>query len=412
MGKKGHEVDWILQAADGRAGGGARPYGSGTAYVAAANDGLSRFARVRRCCADIRNDFRVFGLLASRDYALVQIKDKYIGALIAIAAAKLYRVPVFYWLAYPHGEASLYAARTGVARYPVFYRLRGLVQKWLLYRVIMPACAHVFVQSEQMRADVAREGIPREKMTAVPSSVDIGEIDAACTPRGRSAPRGEQTIVYLGTLLRERRLDFLVLCLLRVLAHVPDAKLVLVGSGESPEDEAWLWREAGRAGVSRAMTITGRLPGPAAWQHVRDAAVCVSPYYPTPILLSTSPTKLVEYMALGKAVVASEHPEQSEVIEHSGGGMVCRWNVAEFADAMVRLLRDPATRTAMGRAGRRYVEQWRAHSVMVERVERRYRDLLYGRPLIEPTSRAARVFDAPRLSRSPCDSKISQSHDA
>jgi hypothetical protein len=34
-----------------------------------------------------------------------------------------------------------------------------------------------------------------------------------------------------------------------------------------------------------------------------------------------SPTKLVEYMALGKAVVANDHPDQRMVLEQSGAGI-------------------------------------------------------------------------------------------
>jgi glycosyltransferase involved in cell wall biosynthesis len=98
----------------------------------------------------------------------------------------------------------------------------------------------------------------------------------------------------------------------------------------------------------------------------------VSPYYPTAILSSTSPTKLVEYMALGKAVVANVHPEQSEVVRESGGGVLCGWDEAEFAEAIVFLLMHPSTAAAMGRAGRRFVETRRTHGLMVDLVVARY----------------------------------------
>jgi glycosyltransferase involved in cell wall biosynthesis len=142
------------------------------------------------------------------------------------------------------------------------------------------------------------------------------------------------------------------------------------------EDEELLRREARRLGVASALTITGWLPMAEAWQHVRRAAVCVSPYYPVPILRSTSPTKLVEYFALGKAVVANDHPEQSLVIEQSGGGIVCRWDEDEFAEAIVALLGDAERAAAMGRAGRQFVTEQRTHWAMVTLVARRYREVL------------------------------------
>ena len=94
---------------------------------------------------------------------------------------------------------------------------------------------------------------------------------------------------------------------------------------------------------------------------------------------STSPTKLVEYMALGKAVVANDHPEQSEVIEQSGAGLLCGWDEEEFADAIVELLRDPERAAAMGRAGRAFVAARRTHWAMVDLVAERYTQALAGR---------------------------------
>src|SRR5690606_25643059 len=129
----------------------------------------------------------------------------YLSAVLALLAARRHDVPFFYWLAYPHPEASLHAARTGTARYRFFYYLRGVVQRFLLYRVIMPGATHVFVQSEQMRRDVAREGIPLEKMTAVPSSVELAKIDAVTPPADVEKPAGERWLMYVGTLIRDRK---------------------------------------------------------------------------------------------------------------------------------------------------------------------------------------------------------------
>jgi glycosyltransferase involved in cell wall biosynthesis len=376
---RGHRIDWLLQAAEPASSSGTQPFKGGIAYVAPTNAGNTRLARLKRYLADALNDFKVFGLLKRRRYSLVQIKDKYFGALLAIAAAKLHGVPVFYWLAYPHGEASLYAASKGIARYRWLYRLRGAMQRIVLYRIIMPACTHVFVQSEQMRRDVAKEGIPLDSMTAVPSSLNLRDIDAAAGVADE-APAGPPTVVYLGTLLRERQLDFIVRAHALVVRAVPAARLVFVGSGWMPDDELLLRREAERLEIGGNVTITGWLPMREAWQHVRRAALCVSPYLPVPILRSTSPTKLIEYMALGKPVVANDHPEQADVLRASGAGIVCAWNEQEFAAAIVELLKDPQRCKTMGAAGRSYVAEHRTHWAMVELVAGRYRQHLREPP--------------------------------
>jgi glycosyltransferase involved in cell wall biosynthesis len=176
--------------------------------------------------------------------------------------------------------------------------------------------------------------------------------------------------MYLGTLGRERRIDFLLRTLARVLRDIPETKLYLVGKGEQPGDEEYLQQEAQRLGVSSSVVFTGQLPRQQALQYVQDADVCVSPFYPTPVLNSASPTKLVEYMAMGKAVVANTHPEQKLLIEESGCGYCVPYEEDAFAAAIVKLLRAPELARAMGARGRRYAVEHRSYGVIATGVER------------------------------------------
>jgi glycosyltransferase involved in cell wall biosynthesis len=393
---RGHRVDWLLQADEPGTATGRQAHAGGTAYVARTTAQRTRISRILKYCFDVLNDCRAFWLLRGKQYSLVQIKDKYCTALPALLAAKLFRVPVFYWQAYPHAEAAVFAAENGIARYSLLYALRGRLQSWLLYRVLMPACDHVFVQSEQMRVDVAHHGIAAERTTAVPSSIDIAEVDRSlgrCENSLEPADSGPR-LVYLGTLLRERQLSFLTLVLAHVLQRRPDVHLEFVGEGGMPADEEHILAEARRLDIEANVTITGWLPLPDAWQRVRNSRICLSPYRPIPILRSTSPTKLIEYMALGKAVVANDHPEQSVVVRQSGCGIVSPWEAGPFADAILKLLEDPELCDQMGRAGRSYVERFRTHTALSDLVLDAYGHVL--QPGIAPVIRARASGDLPK----------------
>jgi glycosyltransferase involved in cell wall biosynthesis len=380
LARRGHRIDWLLQAESPKAPHGTQGFGNGTAFVAATDGGGSRWRRVRKTLLSLRNDCRIFGLLKRGQYSLVQAKDVYLAGILALLAAKRYRVPFLYWLAYPHADFYLYAARIGTARYRFFYYLRGAAQKFLLLKIIVPAAQHVFVQSEQMRKDLAAEGVPFEKMTPVPSSLNLDGMTAEPGSPPIQKPPGERWILYLGTLVGERHLDFLVRVLAAVREAVPKTKLLLVGAGERPWDEEALRREAERVGVADSLVITGWLPMQRGWEYVRAADVCLSPYFPIPMLRSTSPTKLIEYMALRKAVVANDHPEQTLVVSESGAGIVTPWEERAFADAVVHLLQHEQEARAMGDAGRVFVERHRTHRHMADVVENRYRAVLAETP--------------------------------
>jgi glycosyltransferase involved in cell wall biosynthesis len=231
-----------------------------------------------------------------------------------------------------------------------------------------------------MRSDIAAEGIPMHKMTAVPMGVSKEMFAAPESSRSRRVlPEGIPCVLYLGTLGKVRRLDFLIRVFSRVNAKIPAARLYLVGRGDHPEDEVFLKKEVDRLGLQASVVFVGQLPQAAALDYVREADVCTSPFYPTPVLRSASPTKLVEYMAMGKAVVANDHPEQKRVIDDSGSGLCVPFEEQPFADAIIRLLQDPAEALSMGQRGRRYAFEHRAYGVIADTVEKQLLAIAEGR---------------------------------
>jgi glycosyltransferase involved in cell wall biosynthesis len=367
---RGHRIDWLLQSEHTCARGYVTPWGGGHVWVGATDLGASRFSRLRKHVRGIRNDLRLFKLLKTGGYDIVEVKDKFIAGLCAALASRMYRKRFVYWLSYPFPEAYLHGARDGTARYPLLWLIRGGIFKVLLYRMILPAADHVFVQSEQMRRDVAAEGIPLERMTAVPMGVRNTSVTATEVTTRKLIPVGQPSFLYLGTLNKVRRLDFLIRVLERVLKRVPNAKLYIVGAGEDPSDEQVLIDEAKKFKVSHAVVFVGKLPQREALRYVLETDVCVSPFYPTPVLNSTSPTKLVEYMASGKAVVANEHPEQELIIRESGAGYCVPWDEKAFATAIVKLMQNAPQARRMGALGKQYVQTHRTYSVIADQVER------------------------------------------
>jgi len=367
---RGHRIDWILQSENACSRAYVAAWGGGTVWVGPTDLGTSLMRRVRKHCLGIAHDMKLFSLLRSGGYDLIAVKDKFVAAMFAVMAARLFRKRFVYWLSFPIPEASLQAAQDGTARYPILYRIRGAFFSGILYRIILPAADHIFVQSDKMLRDVAAKGISQSKMTAVPMGIRLASFAIRESAERRVIPAGERCILYLGTLGRARRLAFLVRVLATIKKELPDVKLYLVGSGEDPRDEQELIDEAIHLNVRSSLVLVGRLPQHEALRYVLEADVCVSPLFPTPIFNLASPTKLVEYMAMGKAVVANDHPEQRLVIEQSGGGYCVPYEESAFAQAILTLLRAPELARAMGERGRRYATEHRSYGFIADRVER------------------------------------------
>jgi glycosyltransferase involved in cell wall biosynthesis len=187
--------------------------------------------------------------------------------------------------------------------------------------------------------------------------------------------QGRIPVVYIGTLSRSRRLDFLIKAFHIVHEKIPEAVLVLVGSA-SERDMNSLRNEVKRYALQKHVLFTGYLPLREAWGYVRAATVCVSPIPPNPILNVGSPTKIIEYMAWSKPVIANDHPDQSKVLVESGGGLVVPYDVDAFSNAIFDILQNSEKAQSMGSRGKSYVRAHRSYESISEMLDTKYRVLL------------------------------------
>jgi glycosyltransferase involved in cell wall biosynthesis len=93
--------------------------------------------------------------------------------------------------------------------------------------------------------------------------------------------------------------------------------------------------------------------------------------------------KLLNYMAAGKAIVASAGSAKG-VVDGVTGRVVADGDEAAFADAIVQLLRDPGERARLGAAARRAVADPAAWDGVLDRVESIYRQVTASRRLGAP----------------------------
>ena len=352
-------------------------WGAGEVFLCAAPTG-----RVRKHLALLT--LVVGHLLRCRKerYDAIQVRDAVLPALIGLCIARREGIPFFYWMSYPIYEAHIERLRAhplsmGLLRY-VGVALRGHVGNWLLYRCVLPASDHIFVQSHRMLEDVAREGVAESKMTPVLMGADLDAIDASLIEPAHDARlEGRRVVAYLGTLARVRRIDFLFEVLARVKQHVSNAVLVLAGDANEPSDREWLQQRAREVGVADDVIWTGWLPKEEAWRFVRASEVAVSPIPPSSELDCGSPTKAVEYLALGVSTVGNDQPDQARVIRESGAGICVPYSVEAFASAIVGLLEHPGEAVRMGARGPSYVAAHRSYEVIARGLAATYGRLIH-----------------------------------
>ena len=376
--RRGNFVDFVMQAADEAQGSGAVTWYGRTVWVGSTDTGNSLLHRGRRLFLGLWHNINCLRLTSASNYDAIQVRDMYLFAIIALMYARKRKTRFFFWLSWPEPESQLLRARSRTAQYPFLTLIRGHLSGWLLYRHILPHCDHVFVQSEQMKSDICRHGIGSGRVSPVPMGVDISMFPAVTIAAPAPGCRRQYQIGYLGVISAERHLDVLVDMLALLRSHGLPAKLLIVGDGQQPSDRDQIEKRARDLGVLDHVQITGFLPRSQALERIRSSDVCVSPFFPNSVLKSTSPTKLVEYMALGIPVIANSHPEQQLVLRQSRGGVCTPWGAGHFARAARWLLQlSDADRLAMGRRGQEWVAANRDYRQIAERLEHKYLKILF-----------------------------------
>ena len=230
----------------------------------------------------------------------------------------------------------------------------GLLERF--ERVNLRASARIFVVSEVERSNLLRAGVAAEKIIVNPNGVDAETF--------RPQIGGERVRQELGIGADETLVGFVgsfgpwhgVLALAEAIKLMPaDARVryLLVGSGVLRDEVENRLREAGA--LSRVI-FTGSVSHERVPALLDACDVLASPHVPladgSPFF--GSPTKLFEYMAMGKGIVASRLGQIGEVLAHEETALLVEpGDARELSEALLRLTESRELRERLGAAARR-----------------------------------------------------------
>jgi glycosyltransferase involved in cell wall biosynthesis len=239
-------------------------------------------------------------------------------------------------------------------------------------RLNLSAADLVVVVSQALKDTLVREGVDPEKILVNPNGVDESryspEVSGAAV-RARLGLEGKLVAGFIGTFGQWHGAEMLAEAFGRLLAARPDLhdrlRLLMIGDGlMMPQVK----RALARHGIGDGAVLTGLIPQSEGPAHLAACDILVSPHVPnadgTPFF--GSPTKLFEYMAMGKGIVASDLDQIGEVLSHDRTAwMVKPGDADSLAQGILVLAEDQARRDRLGRAAREEAvahHTWREHT--------------------------------------------------
>jgi glycosyltransferase involved in cell wall biosynthesis len=246
-------------------------------------------------------------------------------------------------------------------------------QRWAeqIELVNLKAANAIVVVSEAMKKELVSRGLFPEKILVNPNGVDIDRFNPEALVEERSRIRREYdwadkiVVGFIGTFGMWHGAEVLARAVRPVVLRNPRVSFLFIGEGARKERAVDIIE---KEGMRERVVFTGSVPQELGPGYLSATDILVAPHVPNPdgSPFFGSPTKLFEYMAMARGIVASNLDQIGEIL--TGGAtalLVPPGSVMELANAILELAMDSQKSIRLGAAARAHVSAeytWRRHT--------------------------------------------------
>jgi glycosyltransferase involved in cell wall biosynthesis len=249
------------------------------------------------------------------------------------------------------------------------------VQRDIIGELTQLADTSVVLSKTAADALTGTYGLSRRRISVIPYGVADLPLLAPDAVKPRLGLRDRAVILSFGLLKPHKGFDAVIQAMPAVVGAIPNARYIVLGAssldGDTTGDESYrvaLESQVARLGLGDHVAFVDRFVGRVelgTWLEAADVFVA-----PARNDDRTDSGTLAYAMGAGKAIVSTPSDLASELLGGGRGRLVATDSAAELAAAIVDLLTDTETRTAMGRRA------WEASRGMVWwEVGRQYRQV-------------------------------------
>jgi glycosyltransferase involved in cell wall biosynthesis len=233
--------------------------------------------------------------------------------------------------------------------YRIFSRLARYSEKFN-YRY----CDRIISVTDKLKDElVDLYAVPRDKIFVINNGANTDLFKPLNQEHVKAELRLEESkkyVCFVGHLAAWQGVEFLIYASPFVLEKSPDVRFLIVGDGAMKNK---LLAITSKLGLSDKFIFTGRVPYKSVPLYINAADICVVPK--KPLNSGYSPLKLYEYMACGKAIIATKTYGFELLEETNAGVLIDPENSEEFANSILMLLNNPELLANLESNSRSYV---------------------------------------------------------
>ena len=226
---------------------------------------------------------------------------------------------------------------------PVYWTIKNPRLASRLDRWCQQQADEIIVVVDEQRDNLIERGIPADKITVISNTVDLNRFqhqveDLAVIKKWRRY----FTLLYLGGFSPDRDLETPIRAMKKVIAKIPEARLLLVGGGGAKYIRQ-LQKLIREEGVEDVVEWIPWVPFNRVSSYLQAAAVGIIPQPSNPFIDTTIPHKLFQYMAFRLPVIVSDARPLARIVKETGAGEIFRSGDTEAFSAAVNQIYHAAT---------------------------------------------------------------------
>jgi len=297
------------------------------------------------------NIFALREQLTHKQYDILHIQTPFIAHYVGVSLAKKLNIP----------RVETY--HTYFEEY-LYHYIPFLPKSWMKYvarHYTKTQCNDldaVIVPSTAMQEVLVNYGVATHT-EVLPTGIELDKFRDGDGEKFRKAyniPVDRPTLVFIGRVAFEKNIDFLLNVVDQVRKSIPDVLLLIAGEGPALPH---LKKLANTLHLNSNVLFLGYLDRN---KELLDCYASGDAF----VFASNTETQglvLLEAMALGVPVVSTAVMGTKDILAPKKGALVCNETVNEFADNIIRLLKDPTLRATLSQEALDYVKTWSALSM-------------------------------------------------
>ena len=297
------------------------------------------------------NIFALREQLTHKQYDILHIQTPFIAHYVGVSLAKKLNIP----------RVETY--HTYFEEY-LYHYIPFLPKSWMKYvarHYTKTQCNDldaVIVPSTAMQEVLVNYGVATHT-EVLPTGIELDKFRDGDGEKFRKAyniPVDRPTLVFIGRVAFEKNIDFLLNVVDQVRKSIPDVLLLIAGEGPALPH---LKKLANTLRLNSNVLFLGYLDRN---KELLDCYASGDAF----VFASNTETQglvLLEAMALGVPVVSTAVMGTKDILAPKKGALVCNETVNEFADNIIRLLKDPTLRATLSQEALDYVKTWSSLSM-------------------------------------------------